>query len=503
MLSRLDRLLNGITMYRVVLYALLCLAAAAIVLAAFGALAFGPLQLLASLLVLLFAAYGANSLIAWIFGIPQNHESPVITAAILFFVLSPASTPRDGALLALAAIAAMASKYALVIGRQHVFNPAAVAAVAIGIPTGIATWWIGTPAMLLPTAVAAFMVVRKVRRGELFAVTVAGGLAAAALVSAWYGEPVLPGTWLYLASGPVLFFAAFMVTEPFTAPGTRGARLAFGAFAGILSSVPLGIGPVYATPELTLLLANAGAFLTGIRRRLVLTLVSREEVAADTYSFRFATDRTPSFVAGQYLEWMVPQEAPDTRGQRRYFTIASAPADPFLEIGVKIGAQRSSFKERLLALQPGATVYGAMRGGDFTLPADPATKLAFIAGGIGVTPFRSMVRQLLARGERRDAVLLYACRADADIAYRDLWTEAATKTGLRTVYVLADDPARTGDDVEHGFLTAETVRQRLPDWQERLFYLSGPDAMVQAYKRLLREMGVPPGRIRTDYFPGF
>lgn len=503
MLAPIDRLLNGFTMYRVITYALFLLAAVSIALGAAGFLSFGAGWLLVSLLVLVWASYASNALIAWILGIPQNHESPVITGAILFFVLSPASTLREAGLLALAAIVAMASKYVLAIGRQHVFNPAALAAVVIGIPTGIATWWIGTPALLLPTAIAALMVVRKVRRGQLFGITFAAGLATSAIVSIWYGEPILSSSWMYLASGPMLFFAAFMVTEPFTSPGTRGPRLLYGAFNGILSSIPLGFGPVYATPELTLLLANVGAFMTSIRRRLVLTLVSREEIAADTYAFHFRTDRKPAFLPGQYLEWMVAQEKPDSRGQRRYFTIASAPAEDPLSIGVKIGAERSSFKEQLLAMQPGDTAYGAMRGGDFTLPSDTSEKLAFVAGGIGVTPFRSMIRQMVLTGEKRDVTMFYACRTGADVAYADLWEEASAKVGLRTVCVLANDDARTGDGIEHGFLTAEIVAKRLPDWKERTFYLSGPDAMVQAYKKLLTGMGLPLSRIRTDYFPGF
>lgn len=499
MLKLVDRFLNGITMYRLVMYVLGALAAVAIVLATFGILTYSAIGMVVSLLILVFVTYGSNELFARLFKIQANPESSNITAGILFFVFSPPSTLREALLIALAAVVASASKYVLAFRRQHLFNPAALAAVVVGIPTGLAAWWVGTPVMLVPTLIAALLVVRKVRRFELFLAVIVPGAVAATLLGLSYGQTIPAALWQFVASWPIVFFAAFMVTEPFTSPGTRKARLLYGAGIGILSSLPIHVGIVYTTPELTLLLGNLGAFFTGLRRRLVLRFARRTDLAAHTHGFHFTVSPLPTFKPGQYLEWTLPH-APDLRGIRRFFTIASAPSEPELALGVKFMPEGgSSFKERLLALQPGDIAYASMRGGTFVLPTDSKEKLAFIAGGIGVTPFRSMVRHLIDTDDRRDITLFYACKTGAEIAYHELWDEALAKIGMRTVCVLSDEEG--GD--EHGFITNEMLAKRLPDWKERTFYLSGPDGMVQAYKKLLRGMGVSRGRIRTDYFPGF
>lgn len=499
--SFLDRYLNGMTMYKAVLYALGSLAAVAIALGASGALAYSGVSLAVSLVILVMVTWFANAFFAWIFGVAPSPESPPITAGILFFVLAPATDLGGAILLAVAAAIAMASKYVLAFRRQHVFNPAAVAAFIIGIPTGIAIWWVGTPLLLVPLLIVSLLVIRKVRRFQLVGAVIVAGAITTAAVAATYGQPVGTALMRFVISGPALFFAAFMATEPFTSPGRRRYRILYGIGIGILAYLPFHLGVVHNTPELALCIGNAFAFMLSLRRRLVLTLTGKSEIAKDTMAFRFSADPKPAFTAGQYLEWTLPH-APDQRGMRRYFTIASAPTEDELQIGVKLFPNGSSFKDALRALEPGARLYAAQRGGDFVLPDNPDEKLAFIAGGIGVTPFRSMVRDLLDRGQRRDIVLFYACKTGAEIAYHDLWDEASRTTGMRTICVLADEDA-PGDDVERGFITAAMLQRRLPDWQERTFYLSGPDAMVQTYRHLLRGMGVASGRIRTDYFPGF
>src|ERR1700731_4179463 len=84
---------------------------------------------------------------------------------------------------------------------------------------------------------------------------------------------------------------------------------------------------------------------------------------------------------------------------------------------------------------------GAQIAGDFTLPSDPKQKLVFIAGGIGITPFRSMLKYLLDMGERRDIVLFYVNRTADDIAYKDILSEAQTKLGIKVFCTLTNTKA--------------------------------------------------------------
>jgi ferredoxin-NADP reductase len=140
--------------------------------------------------------------------------------------------------------------------------------------------------------------------------------------------------------------------------------------------------------------------------------------------------------------------------------------------------------------------------GGFTLPRRHSTKLAFIAGGIGITPFRSMIQNLMDRGETPSIVLFYANEKAEDIAYSDIFARAEREIGLRVIYTLAGEEIPP-PGVRSGFIDWRLIHSAMPDYLERIFYISGPRRMVTRYEKLLREMGVPRRHIRTDFFPGF
>ena len=130
----------------------------------------------------------------------------------------------------------------------------------------------------------------------------------------------------------------------------------------------------------------------------------------------------------------------------------------------------------------------------------PDAKLCFIAGGIGITPFRSMLQYLLDRQEARPIVVLYGTERQEDIAYRDfsMPPSASSASGRST-------PWREGAvrGQYPGHIDARLVRRGVPDYRERIFYISGPQAMVKAVRRKLHRMGVRRSRIKVDFFPGF
>lgn len=503
MLSHVDRFLNATVMHKLVQYVLLVLAAVAIVLATLGFITYSPIAMVVSLVVLIVTCYAANYVLSEFFRAPYNSDSSVITALILFFVLAPAGSLLDGGIALVAAVIAMTSKYLIAYRKQHLLNPAAFAAVVVGIPTGAALWWVGTPWRLPFVAIGGALVARKVRRVQMVLITIAAGTLVSAAYSLAAGTGPLTSVPQFILSWPIVFFATFMVTEPITAPGTRRAQLMYGSLVGALSSIPLHLGAIYTTPELTLVAGNVASFFTGLKRRLVLKLAGKKEVAREIHEFSFVKPEGVTFSPGQYLEWTLPHAKPDSRGVRRYFTIASAPSESEIKIGVRISEKGSSFKQHLAGMEQGQILVAGSRAGSFTLPSDEKEKLAFIAGGIGVTPFRSMVRHLIDTGQKRDIALFYACRTHADAAYTDLFAEAGEAFGLRTTYVFSDEDPGAPEGSEKGFIGAELLERVTPDFRERTWYLSGPDAMVQAYRKLLRERGVSTRRIRTDYFPGF
>ncbi len=509
-MARFDDFLDRITMYRLTLWLLAGLLGVAATLSIFGALPFVLSDLLISIAALVIVCVGVNALCSRLFSVPANPESAYITALILALLLSPAPITRAGALANmgwyfLVGSTAMASKYLIAFRRSHIFNPAAFGVAIGGIASGRwASWWVGTPVLLLFVAAAGFLIVRKTRRADMvfsFLVAAFAAVAYGAFVS--NGLPMQAVQALALRTA-LVFFATVMLTEPATAPAALPLRIAYGIAAGILFSPYFSIFGVSGLPEFALLASNAIFYFAAGKQRYRMTLVRAEQYAPDIFEFSFTADRLPAFAPGQYLEWTIGHEHSDARGVRRYFTIASAPEERDIKLCARFPEHGSSFKQELRALAPGGILFAGQRAGDFVLPKDTAKKLAFCAGGIGITPFRSMVKHMLMAGEQRDAVLLYSNTRAADIVYQDVWDEAARKFGMKTVHTLTDTKAIPNDwRGRRGFIDANLITEEISDWRERIFYISGPHSFVISMERALEAMGVARAHIKTDFFPGY
>jgi ferredoxin-NADP reductase len=221
------------------------------------------------------------------------------------------------------------------------------------------------------------------------------------------------------------------------------------------------------------------------------------------YDFIFTTDSNLKFEAGQYLEWTLPIFKTDGRGNRRYFTIASSPTEKEIHLGVKIPSVPSVFKKGLLDMKPGDTMLAGQLAGDFTLPHNTNRPIVCIAGGIGITPFRSMIKNIIDSGTKRDLTLLYASSDVSEFVYRDVF-DAAESLGVKTAYILSgakEVPSSWQGPV--GYITADMVKQNVSNYDKALYYISGPNIMVENYKKMLTGMGISRLNIVTDYFPGY
>jgi ferredoxin-NADP reductase len=504
MLNAVDSFLNKTTMYRLLVYYLGGLLGVATVFSALHILPYDPINVLASAGFLAGVCWLTNLVFARIWGVPTNAESSLITALILSLIITPAMPDQSFFFLMWAGMLAMASKYILAVRGKHVFNPAAfgVAATALFIGES-ATWWIaGNLAMLPLVLLGGLLVVRKIRRWDLVLAFAGTTLFATLIVVASSFDAMRVAGMAVFEHTSMLFFAFVMITEPLTTPPRRLGRVLYGALVGFLFAPWVHIGSFYFTPELALITGNVFSYLISPKFKAVLTLEEIRQLAADTYEFVFS-GRTAHFAPGQYAEWTLPAAASDSRGNRRYFTLASSPTERDIKLGVKFYANPSTYKAHLAQFVQGSTLLGGSIAGDFTLPRDTSKKLAFIAGGIGVTPFRSIAKYLTDTKEQRDIVMFYSNRTPAEIAYKDVFDEAQRAgTGFKTVYTVTDDipAAWTG---ERGYIDAKMIERHVPDYRERTFYISGPHGMVDAFTKTLRHMGVSRWRIKTDFFPGF
>ena len=498
MLNFIDNFLNRITMYRLMLYFLLALVLLSLLLSALGVLSFNPQDLILSVVILTIVSLVVNKLLAWGFKAPVNEESSYITALILALIIYPPSVGSgylsSAGFLSLAAAMAMASKYLFAYRHKHIFNPAALA-VSVASFTAFgyfASWWAGNINLLPLILLGGFLVVRKIQRWEMLGAFF-GTVAITVLLTSINGAEPMPVFRYLVLFSPIFFFAFVMFTEPLTAPLGRWTRVVYALLIGFLFTWPIQIGQTYILPEMALLIGNVFAFVVSPKGRFALTLISKNEIAAATQEFVFTSDYPVKFEAGQYLEWTLDQKKVDTRGNRRYFTIASSPTEKEIILATKFYDNPSTFKTRLLALQPRESISASHQSGEFTLPKDKNKKLAFIAGGIGIAPFRSMVKSMLDRNEARDTVVLYYCKTQAEVAYRDLLDQASL-VGVKTVYVLGD---------QTGPLTVEKIQAEAPDFKDRTFYLSGPRGLVVAFEKTLKDLGVPKSQIKIDFFPGY
>jgi ferredoxin-NADP reductase len=503
----IDNFLNRITMYRLILYYLLGLFAIAAILGAFGIVPYNPVSLIISGLIITAVSVGANAIFARIFEAHTNVESVYITALILTLIITPPKiNPFEYSVLSIliwAPLLATASKYILAIGKKHVFNPATFAVALTAFTIGqSASWWVGgTVPLLFFVLAGGILVVRKLRRWDLVLAFFAG--ACAMIIGTGLSDPLsaLGRAALY---SPVFFFAFVMITEPLTTPPTRPLRIAYGVLTGLLFAPAIHIGGVYSTPELALLAGNVFSYLVSPKGKYVLKLKEKIPAGSDMYDFIFETDRKIPFRPGQYLEWTLAHMRPDARGNRRYFTIASSPTEPDIRLGVKFYAPPSTFKKSLFRMIKGDTVVISQCAGDFTLPRDVNKKMVFIAGGIGITPFRSMVQYLIDKNEKRQVVVLYSNRAVSERAYRDVFDRAERELGVKTVYTLTDTKSVPENwEGYAGHINKAMIAKEIPDFKERIFYVSGPRSMVVACKKVLDSMGVKKSRIKTDFFPGF
>ncbi len=504
----IDNFLNKITMYRLVMHGLMTLAIISVAFGFMGGLSYGGFSLLISFLLITFVCYVTNMLISKIFNVQINTESSAISGLILFFILFPIHDISGALVSVLVGVVAMVSKYVLAIHKKHVFNPVAVAVFVVGLfGFGVGSWWIGSSIMLIPVAVFGFLVLRKVQRFEMFTSFLLTAILSISVVGFIQGSNIYEILRQVLLSGPILFFGAIMLTEPLTTPPTNTLQAIYGAIVGVLFGLQFNIGPIYSTPQLALILGNLFSYFISPKFRLVLVLSEKNKLSEDIYDFVWKIKGFTNkfaFKPGQYLEWTLGHKNPDDRGERRYFTIASSPTEEGIHLGVKFYPESSTFKQKLLSLEPGDEMVASQLSGDFVMPEDHTKKLVFIAGGIGVTPFRSMVKYMIDKGEKREVTLFFANRTPKDIVYKDLFDLAQREIGMKTIYAVNDLAGAIEEpNMYVGFINAEIITREVSDYKNCQYYISGPRSMVDSFEGTLGQMGVPSSQIKTDFFPGY
>jgi glycine betaine catabolism B len=228
-----------------------------------------------------------------------------------------------------------------------------------------------------------------------------------------------------------------------------------------------------------------------------ITFDHSENIAKDIYTFWFKPKKHFSYIPGQFVELILKHPDKDRRGEKRWFTLSSSPTEELLTISTKITESSSSFKKALVSLHPGDQAVISALMGDFVLPEDTELPLLFVAGGIGCTPYRSMLQYLADKAESRQITLIYAANTKDEVAYRSLFNNLGSN-----FKIVLSNPGRRWSGPT-GKLDAKLIHEQLDSTQNPQIYVSGPRGMIESVVKELKLSGIARKRIKTDYFPDY
>lgn len=227
----------------------------------------------------------------------------------------------------------------------------------------------------------------------------------------------------------------------------------------------------------------------------------KREVARGTLFFEFDVGHGVDFTPGQYF-WVEVLDPPfeDERGPRRHISIAVSPTDGVLGLGTRV--RETAFKRGLARLEVGDEIEVEEPKGDYLLPADTGRRYVFIAGGIGITVFRSMLRYIADEALPYDITLVYSNRDRESTAFFDELPELERRIpGLRLVLTMTGDPAWEGETRR---VDADFLRDHLEgDLDDYTYLVAGPPPMVEGIVEMLRAAGVPEEQVLPDRFSGY
>jgi len=237
---------------------------------------------------------------------------------------------------------------------------------------------------------------------------------------------------------------------------------------------------------------------------VIVELLKRETVAEGTLALYF--DKPPDFVfkAGQFLELtlMNPPET-DAEGDGRAFSIASAPSEPRLMVATRV--RDTAFKRVLAKLPLGVEMRIEGPFGNLILHNNTARAAVLLAGGIGITPFRSMVVRAARERLPHRLFLFYSNRSPEDAAFlgelQALRAENANYTLVDTMTGM--EGSRQSWEGETRRISKEMLIQYIGDLNGPIYYVAGPPAMVGGMQQLLNSAGVNADDIRPEEFAGY
>ncbi len=212
---------------------------------------------------------------------------------------------------------------------------------------------------------------------------------------------------------------------------------------------------------------------------MLLTVKQTKNESGNAFSIIFEKPKAFNFYPGQYIEL-----------DDKCFTLASSPTEAFLMMTTRPGI--SGFKKHLKRIRTGEIIQSSHPAGTFTIDeADPAI---FIAGGVGITPFRSMIKWAVDRKLHLPITLIYS-NSDSDFIFKEELDKWQSELPNLTIHYI--------NTVKEGRLDQEKLQRLITHHSSLIYYLAGPPSMVDDFEEILLNMEIDSTNIRTDRFDGY
>lgn len=236
-----------------------------------------------------------------------------------------------------------------------------------------------------------------------------------------------------------------------------------------------------------------------VKLELALQEIKHESAFAKTFKFVLDSQEF-TYQAGQYLTIDLAVE--DPRGKRRPFTISSSPTEKgFVTITTRIGP--SPFKQTLNSLRTGSRVEIRASFGNFLLPSDNSKPVVMLAGGIGITPFRSMIKFASDSKLKLPINLIYSNRTSQDIPFKiECDNLCQLNHFFKPLYTITEKDDSSWEGLT-GFIDQKMIKENISDIANSIFYICGPPAMVEAMQQNLQILNIPEDRIKIEKFSGY
>lgn len=233
-------------------------------------------------------------------------------------------------------------------------------------------------------------------------------------------------------------------------------------------------------------------------------LSGREEIAEGTMAFHITKPADFQFRAGQSIDLtLIDPPETDAEGNTRAFSLASSPFENELMIATRM--RDTAFKRVLRSASLGMSLKVEGPSGSFVLHRKAEKPTVFLAGGIGITPFLSIIRQATHENAPHQLYLFYSNRRPEDAAFLEILAQTTKENpNFHLIATMTEmEKSRREWQGETSFINGEMLRKYLPSLQGPTYYIAGPPAMVAAMRRMLTDAGVDEDDIRTEEFSGY